>query len=318
MSDLCRTYIHPEGAAPMRADKALAVFFKDEVSRSRLLESFKEGKVRINGEPIIKKYELHAGDEVSVELPEPPPTSVEPVDIPIEIIFEDEHVVVVNKPAGMTVHPGSGTGNDTLVHAMTAHCKLSLAGGTLRPGIVHRLDKETSGVMIMAKTDQAYYRLVELFSQREIQKEYVAIIAGVPTIRCGTIRKNIDRHPTFRTKMCVCDDSMGRDAWTDWFIEEVFGSKAGLVRCQIHTGRTHQIRVHMSDLGFPIMGDYTYKFQKNKFKEITAPERVMLHAYRLELPHPVIEGQTIAVEANPPDDFLELLDTLRETYAYEF
>ena len=187
----------------------------------------------------------------------------------------------------------------------------------MRPGIVHRLDKETSGVMVLAKTDAAYYGLVELFGKREIDKEYIALISGVPTVRSGCIKKNIGRHPSFRTKMCVCDDSTGRDAHTEWFVEEKYGAKAALVRCKIYTGRTHQIRVHMSDLGFPIMGDYTYKFQKNKFREIPPPERVMLHAQRLRLPHPVRDGVEIDVTARPPADFEALARLLKKTYAFE-
>jgi 23S rRNA pseudouridine1911/1915/1917 synthase len=136
-----------------------------------------------------------------------------------------------------------------------------MAGGAMRPGIVHRLDKETSGVMIMAKNDNAYYRLVEMFSERELDKEYIAIASGVPTVRSGTIRKPIGRHPSFKTKMCISE--AGRDAHTEWYLTERFGNKASLISCKIFTGRTHQIRVHLTDLGFPILGDYTYKFQKN-------------------------------------------------------
>lgn len=311
------TYVHPDGSEPMRADKALAAFLSGRISRSRLLVSFSEGKVMMGGKPVEKKLLLRAGDALEVELPEPPSDRVEPADIPVEILYEDDDVVAVNKPAGMTVHPGSGTGPDTLVHAMLSHCPLSLAGGAMRPGIVHRLDKETSGAMVLAKTDRAYYALVELFSAREVDKEYAALIAGVPTVRSGCIKKNIGRHPAFRTKMCVCDAPLGRDAHTEWFIEEKFGAKAALVRCKIFTGRTHQIRVHMSDLGFPIMGDYAYKFQKNKFREIEPPARVMLHSRRLRLPHPVRKGEVIDVTAPPPDDFKKLAQTLRETYGFE-
>ncbi len=316
MSDLIRTYVHPEDAQPERADKLIATFLAEEVSRSRLEESFKSGKVKIAGEPILKKRKLLAGEIVEIEIPEPLPSEVVPVDIPVEILFEDDDVVVINKPAGMTVHPGSGTGEDTLVHAMMHHTKgkLSMAGGSMRPGIVHRLDKETSGVMIMAKTDNAYYRLVELFSEREVDKRYLAIVCGVPTIRSGIIRKPIGRHPSFRTKMCVCDEANGREACTQWYLQEKFGNKSALISCKIFTGRTHQIRVHLTDMGFPILGDYTYSFQKNKMKEITAPERVMLHAHKLVVPHPTKDGKIIEVEAKPPKDFSDLLDTLKKTY----
>ncbi len=316
MSDLIRTYVHPEDAKPDRADKLVAAFLADEVSRSRLEESFRLGKVKINGEPIVKKRKLFGGDTVEIEIPEPPPSEVAPVDIPVEILFEDDDVVVVNKPAGMTVHPGSGTGEDTLVHAMMHHTggRLSMAGGAMRPGIVHRLDKETSGAMIMAKTDAAYYRLVEMFSERELDKRYLAIVCGVPTVRSGVIRKAIGRHPSFRTKMCVCDSANGRDACTEWYLSEKFGNKAALIECKIHTGRTHQIRVHLSDMGFPILGDYTYSFQKNKLKEIEPPARVMLHAYKLALAHPTKDGEFIDVEAAAPKDFSDLLQTLKKTY----
>lgn len=311
-----RVYTHPEGAPNMRADKAAAAFLSNEVSRSRLEESFRAGLVKIAGEPILKKREIRPGDSMEIELPEPLASEVKPADIPVEILYEDGDIAVVNKPAGMTVHPGSGTGEDTLVHAMLHHTngKLSTAGGSMRPGIVHRLDKETSGAMVMAKNDAAYYRLVELFSKRRINKIYRAIICGVPTIRSGSIRKPIGRHPSFRTKMCVTDDSNGRDARTDWFVEEKFGNAAALVSCKIYTGRTHQIRVHMSDFGFPILGDYTYSFQKNKLKLIAPPQRVMLHAYKLEFPHPIKSGKIVSAEAPPPKDFSDLIDELKKAY----
>ncbi len=316
MGEAC-TYTHPDGAPPSRADKALAEFFGAKTSRTKMESSFAEGKVRIGGKPIAKRFMLHAGDLVEIELPDSPETEVKPVEIPVEILYEDNDVVAVNKPAGMTVHPGSGTGEDTLCHAMMHHCggNLSLAGGPLRPGIVHRLDKETSGVMLMAKTDDAYYRLVEMFSKHELYKEYAALICGVPTVRSGIITKNIARHPLFKTKMCASDDiESGRDARTEWFVEKAFGSRAALVRCNILTGRTHQIRVHMSSMGFPIIGDYTYAFQKNKLKDIMAPERVMLHARRLKLEHPTLRGKTLDLSAQPPKDFKMLAEELERVY----
>lgn len=310
-----RIYTHPEDAEPCRVDKAISAFLSGEISRSRLEESFKNGNVKINGESVIKKRLLEAGETVEIILPELPPSEVNPVDIPVEILYEDDDVVVVNKPAGMTVHPGSGTGEDTLCHAMMFHCKgkLSLAGGVMRPGIVHRLDKETSGVMIMAKTDQAYYALVDIFSSREIEKYYVALVCGVPSVRTGSIQKAIGRHPEFRTKMCVCDEALGRDARTDWEMVEHFGSDAAMLKCRIFTGRTHQIRVHLSSIGYPILGDYTYAFQKNRMKKIEAPSRVMLHAFSLKMRHPIDENKMIEVSARPPADFLDLLKELRDT-----
>ncbi len=316
MSDT-RTYVHPEGAPAMRADKALAQFFAAEVSRSRLESTFAEGKVFLNGEKIAKKHALVAGDTVELELPEALKTEVSPVDIPVEIVYEDDDIVAVNKPVGMTVHPGSGTGEDTLVHAMMHRMNgnLSTAGGALRPGIVHRLDKETSGIMLLAKTDNAYFRLIELFSEREVDKEYVAIVSGVPSVRSGAITKSIARHPVFKTKMCVADDLSGKDAETHWHTLDTFGGRASLLSCKILTGRTHQIRVHLSDAGFPIFGDYTYKFQKNRFKEIEPAQRVMLHSWKLSMPHP-ITGEALELEATPPKDFTDLIETLKKTYTY--
>ena len=310
-----RVYTHPEDAGPVRADKAVSAFLSGEVSRSRLEESFREGGVTLGGEAVPKKRILNPGDVLEVILPVLPPTEVVPADIPVEVLYEDSDVVVVNKPAGMTVHPGSGTGEDTLVHAMMHNCKgkLSMAGGAMRPGIVHRLDKETSGVMIMAKTDRAYYALVEKFSEREMEKTYLALVCGVPSVRTGSIQKPIARHPSFRTKMCVGDSETGRDAHTDWEMVESFGADAALLKCRIHTGRTHQIRVHLTSIGFPILGDYTYNFQKNKMKKIAPPQRVMLHAYSLKMGHPTRPGKVIDVSAKPPKDFLDLVSELRES-----
>lgn len=315
MDSRLRIYTHPSESEPTRADKALSAFLSGEISRSRLEESFDKGEVKINGEAIPKKRLLEGGEIVEVILPELPPVCVNPVDIPVEILYEDEDVVIVNKPAGMTVHPGSGTGEDTLVHAMMFHCKgnLSMAGGALRPGIVHRLDKETSGIMIMAKTDIAYYRLVKAFSERDMEKHYLALVCGVPSVRSGSIKKAITRHPEFRTKMCVTNDTNGRDAHTDWEMIESFGSDAALLKCRIHTGRTHQIRVHLTSIGFPILGDYTYNFQKNKMKKIEPPQRVMLHAYSLKMAHPTKEDVELSFVAEPPADFKNLIEKLRET-----
>ncbi len=303
----------------MRADKALACFLSADISRSRLEESFKLGKVLLRGLAIKKNFRLAPGDTLEFVLPEPLPSEVSAADIPIDVIYEDGDIVVVNKPAGMTVHPGSGTGEDTLAHAMMHHTagNLSLAGGPMRPGIVHRLDKETSGALVMAKTDAAYYRLVEMFSKRELDKEYLALVCGVPSVRGGIINKPISRHPVFRTKMCASNGGEGRDAKTEWRLEKSYGGRAALISCKIYTGRTHQIRVHLSDLGFPILGDYTYRFQKNKMKEIAAPERVMLHAGRLAFFHPIKPEKFIEAVAEPPEDFKNLEKLLEETYEHK-
>lgn len=308
-------YKHPEDADAIRCDKALSSFLSGQFSRSRLERCFDEGKVKLRGEPLIKKNILNGGDEVEIELPEQIETLVNPVDIPVPIIYEDSDVVVVNKPSGMTVHPGSGTGEDTLVHAMLYHCKgkLSMAGGANRPGIVHRLDKETSGLMILAKTDKAYYSLIESFSGREVEKTYLTLVCGVPNVRTGSIQKSIGRHPSFRTKMCITESESGRFAHTDWEMLENYGADASLLLCRIHTGRTHQIRVHMTSIGYPILGDYTYCFQKNKMKKIKPPERVMLHSYSLKMDHPTKKNKIIDLKAEPPKDFRDLILELKDT-----
>lgn len=302
----------PEGTEPDRADKILAANFP-ELSRSRWQTAIDEGRVSLSGAPVDKKRTLRPGDTLEFLLPRPPPTTVNAVAIPLDILFEDEHLVVVNKRPGMVVHPGAGTGEDTLVHALLHHTKgkLAPAGGVLRPGIVHRLDKETSGIVVCAKTDEAYLALIRAFAEREPDKRYVALCAGLPGLLSGICREPIDRHPNNRVKMAVRDT--GKPARTDWAVDERFGNKAVLMRCKIHTGRTHQIRVHLTHLGMPILGDHTYgKFPDLFCGELAAP-RVMLHAASLKITHPVT-GAPMEFEAPLPDDFLALLGRLRTAF----
>lgn len=302
----------PEGALPDRADKVLAACFP-EFSRSRWQSALEDGSVRLDGAPVDKKRTLRPGETLTLTLPRPAPTTVRPVAIPLDILFEDEHIVVVNKRAGMVVHPGAGTGEDTLVHALLHHTggRLAAAGGVLRPGIVHRLDKETSGIVVCAKTDEAYLALVRAFSEREPDKRYVALCAGSPGLLSGICREPIDRHPNNRVKMAVRET--GKPARTDWAVDERFGAKAVLMRCKIHTGRTHQIRVHLVHLGLPILGDRTYgKFPDLFTGDLGAP-RVMLHAASLRIAHPVT-GAPLEFEAPLPDDFVGLMGRLRNAF----
>ena len=303
----------PAGDDPERADRVLSANFP-ELSRSRWQAAFDDGRVTLGGKPIEKNTQLRPGDTVEFVMPRPAPTSVTAQKIPLDILFEDEHIVVVNKAAGMVVHPGAGTGEDTLVHALLWHTKgkLAPAGGALRPGIVHRLDKDTSGAIIAAKTDEAYFALIRAFTEREPDKRYVALCAGRPQLLSGVCRERIDRHPNNRVKMAVCE-SGGKDARTDWAVDERFGERAVLVRCKLHTGRTHQIRVHLEHLGHPILGDHTYgRFAEKFYGGLPAP-RVMLHAASVSFAHPVT-GKPLAIEAPLPADFLALAEALREKF----
>jgi 23S rRNA pseudouridine1911/1915/1917 synthase len=290
-----------------RADKVLAQAFPAH-SRAALQRAFEAGLVQRNGVTIGKSDEVKTGDRVEFSLPELVPAELKPVSIPLDVLYEDEHLLAVNKAAGMVVHPGVGTGEDTLVHALLAHCAggLSGVGGVERPGIVHRLDKETSGVLLVAKNDQAHRGLSEQFAGRHLRKEYLALVSGVPRLRSGVIERAISRHPVHRERMTVGEG--GRPARTDWEVVEVFGDQATLVRCQIHSGRTHQIRVHLKSIGHPLLGDRTYGWKQNP--RLPDSSRVMLHAERIAFLHP-ITAQSLDLHAPLPRDFQELIVAMR-------
>jgi 23S rRNA pseudouridine1911/1915/1917 synthase len=303
--------IVPEGMNKCRADKVLADHFHD-LSRTRIQDAFKLGNVKLNGAVIQKRVIVSAGDKLIILLPEKKEISVSAVKIPLQILFEDEDIVVIDKLSGMVTHPGSGTGDDTIVHALLHHCdgNLSSAGGSLRPGVVHRLDKETSGVMMFAKSDAAYCRLVEMFANREVKKEYLALVQGHPKIQAGSVKTSILRHPRYRTKMQV--HPKGKVAHTDWAVIESWKSHAALLCCQIHTGRTHQIRVHLSSINHPLIGDKTYGYRPDA--TLPSAERIYLHAVRLEITHPV-SGEELAFEAPLPPDYESYLNELRKRYS---
>jgi 23S rRNA pseudouridine1911/1915/1917 synthase len=294
-----------------RADKVLAWHFKD-TSRARLQESFAQGKVQVLGQAITKSHRVAVGDVLSVEFLELEVSKVEAVAGDLTVLYEDEDLLVLNKTSGLIMHPGSGTGEDTLVHFALHHTggKLSRLGGARRPGIVHRLDKDTTGALVLAKSDRAYLALTRLFAERAMAKEYLALAQGVPTLRSGGIREPIGRNPLARVKMAVVTDSRGKPAHTDWAVEEIFGKQAVLVRCWLHTGRTHQIRVHLAHLGHPLLGDRTYGWRPRPL-ETTRPERVMLHAAVLSFAHPA-DGRTMNFTVPLPADFLALIAQLRE------
>ena len=293
-------YEVPAASAVDRADRVLSAAFP-QFSRAFLQKLFEEGLVWREGEALLKKQKLQPGDCVTFTVPPARPLALRPVDIPLSIIHEDEHIVVVDKAPGMVTHPGAGTGEDTLVHALLHHCRgqLSGIGGVERPGIVHRLDKETSGLIVAAKTDAAFQGLAEAFAGRALTKEYQALVSRVPKAAGGSIDQPIGRHPTHRTRMAVVRD--GRRALSDYTVEASWGDLASRLRVRIHTGRTHQIRVHCSWLGHPLLGDTLYGWTPAKTPGIAVP-RVMLHAHRLQLNHPVTR-KPLRLEAPLPGDF---------------
>lgn len=304
-----QAYTVPEGIRHLRADKALAIAFPEH-SRTALQRAFDAGLVTLRGTPIKRDHTVSGGDVIEFDFPEVAPAELKAVDIPLDVIFEDKHMLAINKAPGMVVHPGVATGEDTLVHALLAHCAGSLSGigGVERPGIVHRLDKETTGVIVVAKTDQAHRALADQFATRSLKKEYVALVAGVPQLLSGTIDRGIARHPIHRHRMTVGEG--GKPARTAWERAEVFGDIAALVRCQIFTGRTHQIRVHLKSIGHVILGDGLYGWKPDPRMPIQ-PERVMLHAEHLVLTHPV-SGKELDFRAPLPKDFTTLMKSLRK------
>lgn len=250
-------------------------------------------------------YKLRLGDEIDVTLPEPQPLDVQPENIPLDIIYEDEDVVVVNKARGMVVHPAAGNLNGTLVNALLYHCKnLSGINGVIRPGIVHRLDKDTSGIMICAKNDAAHLSLSQQIQAKTAQRTYLAVVRGNIKTDSGVIETLIARDKNDRKKMAVVKEG-GRDAVTEYEVLERFG-KYTIVRCRLRTGRTHQIRVHMEYLGYPLVGDPKYSPMKTPF----SIQGQALHSQTLEFTHPRT-GERLSFEAPLPEDMHKIVTRLR-------
>lgn len=302
------TYNVPEGTRRERADKVLAAAFPEH-SRAAFQRALEAGLVKADGRVIAQADDVRAGQVIEFSFPTATPAELRPVDIPLDVIFEDKHLIVLNKPAGMVVHPGVGTGEDTLVHALLAHCQgeLSGVGGVERPGIVHRLDKETTGLLVVAKHDVSHRALADQFASRSLQKEYVTLVSGVPKAASGTIDRAISRHPIHRHRMTVGEG--GRPSRTDWEVLESFDPAAAYLRCRIHTGRTHQIRVHLKSMGHPVLGDETYGWKQNP--ALPVPPRVMLHAEHLVFSHPV-SAKVLDLRAPLPKDFKAMLAALRK------
>jgi 23S rRNA pseudouridine1911/1915/1917 synthase len=301
--------------AGQRLDRALGELFPDH-SRSFLARLIEERHVSIDGRPAAKPSQrVEAGQSVAILVPAAAPPTAESQDLPLTILYEDEDVIAVDKPAGLVVHPAAGHADGTLVNALLFHVKdLSGIGGELRPGIVHRLDKDTSGVMLIAKHDEAHRKLTANWNTDVISKEYVALVYGTPSQDRGTIDAPIGRDPRDRKRMAVVAD--GRRAITDYEVAERL-RHASLVRCRLRTGRTHQIRVHMKHNGHPIIGDPVYSGpqwrgipDKKLQRTIASFARQALHAAKITFAHPRTGAMTI-VEAPIPHDMRVLIDALR-------
>lgn len=271
-----------------------------EMSRARLQDLIKDGAVLVNDRKSKASAMLRAGDKIGVIIPEPVSTEVVAQDIPIDVLFEDEHLIVINKASGLVVHPAAGNPDGTLVNALLHHCEdLSGIGGELRPGIVHRLDKETSGCMVVAKHDRAHALLADQFAQRRISKLYLAAVNGIPKERRGRIENMIGRHPVDRKRMAVLFDGTGKNAITEWeMLCETQG--CALILNTLLTGRTHQIRVHMRDvLQCHILGDSLYGHPSKQRIQVS---RMLLHAWRLAFEHP-FTMRRMEFKAAVPEEF---------------
>jgi 23S rRNA pseudouridine1911/1915/1917 synthase len=301
-----------------RPGERLDIFLREKfpaVSRGAMQRLIEQAHIRVNGQPTKPTHHPRVGDTVEIHFPDARPAEAQPEDIPLEILFEDQSLLVVNKPAGLVVHPAAGHEEHTLVNALLHHCAGSLSGigGVARPGIVHRLDKETSGCLVVAKNDATHLALSEQFSTRVVKKIYHAILCGVLPHATGEIHAAIARHPTHRKRMAVHDDGDGRAAHTSYCVLEKMPF-ATYVEVQIHTGRTHQIRVHFQHLGYPVAGDDTYGAKQNKqLKEQTnyAAPRVLLHAQELTFIHPRTKKEK-HFTAPLPKDFKDALKLLRK------
>lgn len=314
----------------MRLDRFLAERLP-ELSRTRIQNLIKEGRVSSGRATIVDaKYRVKPGERFALDVPPPAPAEPGAETIPLDIVYEDENLIVIDKPAGLVVHPGAGHAKGTLVNALIAHCgeTLSGIGGVARPGIVHRLDKDTSGLLVVAKTDRAHRALAAQFADHgrtgEMERGYLALVWGAPSRPQGTIDAPIGRHPTSRTKMAVLPAGKGREAVTHWRVLETFGPKqmpvASLVECSLETGRTHQVRVHLAHIGHPLIGDPLYgQGFKSKLRALPEPlrarlgslNRQALHAAHLAFVHPA-SGTLLKFNSPLPADLSEIIEAFKE------
>jgi 23S rRNA pseudouridine1911/1915/1917 synthase len=317
------THINHMGGADMiyrgtvgegRLDAAVAAALPD-LSRARVQALIADGALSINGQPITDaSSRRHQGKSFELAVPQPRPDKAEPQPIALNIVFEDGHLVVVDKPAGLVVHPAAGHSDGTLVNALLHHCRgqLSGIGGVQRPGIVHRIDKDTSGLIVVAKSDAAHEGLARLFATHDIERTYLAVVSGIPAPPAGVIRTQIGRSTSDRKKMSVLSDGRGKHAVTHFRMIEPL-NKTALVECRLETGRTHQVRVHMAHIGHPLIGDPVYSNRQNSYKigpNQSRLARQALHAASLGFKHP-ITGETLRFESRLPEDMQLLLSALR-------
>ncbi len=297
-----------------RLDSFLRVQFPT-ISRVTLQRLIGQGDIRVNGQPVKATHHPRQGERIEVVWPEPKPSNVQAEKIPLQILYEDADLLVLDKSPGLVVHPAAGHEGSTLVNALLHHCQgqLSGIGGVARPGIVHRLDKDTSGCLVVAKNDPTHVGLAKQFADRSVDKVYHALVCGELVEACGGIRAAIARHPSHRKRMAVTTGG-GRDAWTSYRVLERLGC-ATWVEAVLHTGRTHQIRVHFYHVGAPLIGDATYgNRHNNRVEELTGyrASRQMLHARTLSFSHPGT-GEWMRFEAPLPEDFLAGLKALRHS-----
>lgn len=309
--------IKVETTGPQRIDQFLAGRLT-ELSRAKIQALLKSGDIQLNGTKVKAKQTVATGDTITVALPDADNASrpVTAQDIPLHVLYEDEDMIVIDKAPGMVVHPAAGNEDGTLVNALLFHCAGRLSGtgdetgdeengiDARRPGIVHRLDKDTSGCMVAAKTDSAHRSLAKQFAARSTEKRYLAVLQSKPNKNADTVFTHIGRHPVNRMKMTVVNPGSGKAAITDYRVLHTADNGTSLVLCDLHTGRTHQIRVHMVHLGAPILGDPIYA---KPARQALQPGRLMLHAWQLVLDHPET-GERMAFQSGIPDAFTPWTD----------
>lgn len=301
-----KTFVVPQGAECERIDKYISLVC-EEMTRSYVQRLIEEGRVVCNGKKVRTCLKVNPMDEITVTLPPPQELEVEPEDIPLDIVFEDEELMVINKPKGMVVHPANGNESGTLVNAVLFHAKGKLSGinGVIRPGIVHRLDKDTSGLIVVAKTNEAHLSLAEQIKEKTCRRVYVCLVRGNLREDEGRVDAPIGRHATHRKKMCVTQKN-SRSAVTHYRVLERFGDYT-FVECRLETGRTHQIRVHMQHIGHPVIGDEVYSGGKNPFGLHTQA----LHAVQIGFVHPT-SGEEMNFSCPIPDYMETILERLRK------
>lgn len=278
----------------------------EEITRSAIKKLIDEGNVLLNGKSVKAGQSIKKGDKVEITLPDPIELSVKPENIPLDVIYQDNDIAIINKPQGMVVHAGSGNATGTLVNALLFHLdSLSGINGVIRPGIVHRIDKDTSGLLVVAKNDRAHVELSKQIAEKTCHRIYYALLEGIVKEDSGRITTEIGRDPSDRIKMTVLQGGKGKIAITDYETIKRYPQGYTLMRFSLHTGRTHQIRVHAKYVGHPIVGDPVYGYKKQKFDL----KGQLLHAEKLILTHPVT-GEEMTFEAPLPDYFQRVLDTL--------